>query len=97
MTRSTDDLPPALESLWRMMKLAYRVEPRLLSLSLAMTLFTALPQALIGLWLAILVDGVRTTTAGRCSSPRSVSPYRPPCSGISRSSSTACNAGSATA
>ena len=46
-TRSTDDLPPALESLWRMVKLAYRVEPRLLSVSLAMTLFTALPQALI--------------------------------------------------
>jgi len=58
MTRSTDGLPPALESLWRMIKLAYRVEPRLLSLSLAMTLFTALPQALIGLWLAIVVDGV---------------------------------------
>ena len=33
MTRSTDGLPPALESLWRMIKLAYRVEPRLLSLS----------------------------------------------------------------
>jgi ATP-binding cassette subfamily B protein len=58
MTRSTDDLPPPLESLWRMVRLAYHVEPRLLSVSLAMTLFTALPQALIGLWLAILVDGV---------------------------------------
>jgi ATP-binding cassette subfamily B protein len=58
MTRSTDDLPPALESLWRMVKLAYRVEPRLLAVSLAMTLVTALPQALLGLWLAILVDGV---------------------------------------
>ncbi len=53
-----DDLPPALESLWRMVKLAYRVEPRLLSVSLAMTLFTALPQALVGLWLAILVGGL---------------------------------------
>jgi ATP-binding cassette subfamily B protein len=60
MTRSTDDMPPALESLWRRMKLAYRMEPRLLSLSLAMTLFTALPQALVGLWLAILVDGVQS-------------------------------------
>jgi ATP-binding cassette subfamily B protein len=58
MTGSTDELPPALESLWRMVKLAYRVEPRLLAVSLAMTLFTALPQALLGLWLAILVDGV---------------------------------------
>ena len=65
MTRSTDDLPPPIESLWRMMKLAYRVEPRLLSVSLAMTLFTALPQALIGLWLAILVDGVSSHDRGQ--------------------------------
>ena len=65
MTRSTDDLPPPIESLWRMMKLAYRVEPRLLSVSLAMTLFTALPQALIGLWLAILVDGVANHDRGQ--------------------------------
>jgi len=41
-----------------MFKLAYRVEPRLLSVALAMTLFTALPQALVGLWLAILVSGL---------------------------------------
>ena len=53
-----DDLPPALESLWRMFKLAYRVEPKLLSVSLAMTLLTALPQALVGLWVAVLVDGL---------------------------------------
>jgi ATP-binding cassette, subfamily B, bacterial len=66
LTRSTDDdLPPALQALWRMFKLAYRVEPRLLSVSLAMTLFTALPSALIGLWLAILVDGVGDGSRGQ--------------------------------
>jgi ATP-binding cassette subfamily B protein len=65
LTRSTKDekardadLPPAMESLWRMIKLAYSIEPRLLVVSLVMTLAVALPQALIGLWLAMLVDGV---------------------------------------
>ncbi len=65
MTRSTEDekardadLPPAMESLWRMVKLAYAIEPRLLVVSLVMTLAVALPQSLVGLWLALLVDGV---------------------------------------
>ncbi|HEX4352886.1 MAG TPA: hypothetical protein VHZ95_08235, partial [Polyangiales bacterium] len=58
MTRSPDALPPAIESLWRMLKLGYRAEPRLLVSSLAMTLFTALPDALIALWLKLLADGL---------------------------------------
>ncbi len=65
MSRSTEDekardadLPPAMESLWRMVKLAYTIEPRLLVVSLVMTLAVALPQSLVGLWLALLVDGV---------------------------------------
>ena len=53
-----DDLPPALSSLWRTLKLGYRAEPRLLSVSFAMTLFTALPDALVALWLALLTSGV---------------------------------------
>ncbi len=57
--KATDaDLPPSLESLWRMVKLAYAIEPRLLVASLVMTLAVALPQSLVGLWLALLVDGV---------------------------------------
>src|SRR5688500_11957956 len=56
--RAADDLPPAGQSLWRMVKLAYRVEPRLLVVSVAMTLALALPSSLIGLWLALLVNGV---------------------------------------
>jgi ATP-binding cassette subfamily B protein len=73
MTRSTErrrearseraqrdsDLPPPLESLWRMVKLAYAFQPRLLLVSLVMTLAVALPSSLVGLWLALLVDGVR--------------------------------------
>ncbi len=52
-------LPPPLQSLWRMVKLAYSIEPRLLATSLLMTLAVALPQSLVGLWLALLVDGVQ--------------------------------------
>ena len=58
MTRSPDDLPPAISSLWRTLKLGYRAEPRLLGASFAMTLFTALPDALLALWLALLASGV---------------------------------------
>ncbi|HYJ77036.1 MAG TPA: hypothetical protein VEX89_00625, partial [Actinomycetes bacterium] len=46
--QAADDLPPAGQSLWRMVKLAYRVEPRLLVVSVAMTLALALPSSLIG-------------------------------------------------
>ncbi|MDQ1602775.1 MAG: ATP-binding cassette, subfamily bacterial [Actinomycetota bacterium] len=64
MTRSTERdelaLPPALESLWRMVVLAYRIEPRLLVTSVVMTVLLALPQSLIGLWVALLVDGSRS-------------------------------------
>ncbi len=72
MSRSTEeekardaDLPPAMESLWRMVKLAYAIEPRLLAVSLVMTLAVALPQSLVGLWLALLVDGVNDDAHGK--------------------------------
>jgi len=58
MTRSPDDLPPALPSLWRTVKLGYRAEPRGLVLAFSMTVFMALPDALIALWLKFLADGV---------------------------------------
>ena len=58
MTRSPDDLPPALRSLWRTVRLGYRAEPRLLMASFAMMLFTALPDALLALWLKLLANGV---------------------------------------
>ena len=58
MSRSPDDMPKALPSLWRTVKLGYRAEPRLLVASFVMMLFTALPDALLALWLALLADGV---------------------------------------
>src|SRR3954454_1372464 len=58
MTRSADDLPPALSSLWRTVKLGYHAEPRGLVLAFAMTVASALPDALIALWLKFLADGL---------------------------------------
>ncbi|MGW1343857.1 ABC transporter ATP-binding protein [Kribbella sp. NPDC002412] len=59
MTRSeVDDLPRALPAMWRLCKLGYQHEPGLLVFSFAMTLLAALPDALLALWLKVLVDGV---------------------------------------
>ncbi len=55
------DLPPALNSLWRTVKLGYSAEPKMLLLSFAMTLLSALPDALIALWLALLAHGMLET------------------------------------
>ena len=55
---STDDLPPALSSMWRALKRGYQAEPLLLSVSFGLSLLAALPDALIALWLKLLADGV---------------------------------------
>ena len=52
------DLPGAVESLRRTFLLGYRAEPRLLTLSLVMILVTALPDAVVALWLQMLANGV---------------------------------------
>lgn len=53
-----DDLPPALRSMWRALVRAHGAEPRLLSVSILLTLLAALPDALIALWMKILADGM---------------------------------------
>jgi ATP-binding cassette subfamily B protein len=53
-----DDLPPALSSMWRLCKLGYSHEPMLLVAAFAMSLFAALPDALMALWLKFLGEGV---------------------------------------
>ncbi|HEY0618386.1 MAG TPA: ABC transporter ATP-binding protein [Kribbella sp.] len=57
MTRS-DDLPKALPAMWRLCRLGYQHEPRLLVFAFVMTLLAAIPDALLALWLKILADGV---------------------------------------
>src|SRR5688572_5151586 len=52
------DLPPALSSMWRLCKLGYRHEPRLILASFGLGLLAALPDALIAVWLGMLGTGV---------------------------------------
>ena len=58
MSSSRDDLPPALPSLWRTVKLGYRAEPKLLLAAFGMTIVSALPDVLVALWLRMLADAV---------------------------------------
>src|SRR5262245_30390015 len=51
-------LPPAVPSMIRVVKHGYRAEPRLLWASLAMTTLEALPDVLVGIWLALVTDGL---------------------------------------
>jgi ATP-binding cassette, subfamily B, bacterial len=55
---AADDLPPALASMWRLCKLGYQHEPRLLLTAFLLALLAALPDALMALWLALLGDGL---------------------------------------
>jgi ATP-binding cassette, subfamily B, bacterial len=56
--RDLDDLPPALSSMWRLCRLGYRHEPRLMAVSFVLSQLAALPDALIALWLMLLGKGV---------------------------------------
>jgi ATP-binding cassette, subfamily B, bacterial len=51
-------LPSAIGSMWRLVVLGYRSEPRLLIYSFGLTLLAALPDALLALWIALLGKGV---------------------------------------
>ena len=55
--RKHDDMPAALPSMWRALKRAHEAEPRLLAVSLSLSLFSALPDALLALWFKLLADG----------------------------------------
>jgi ATP-binding cassette, subfamily B, bacterial len=56
--RDPDELPPAWESMWRLVKLGYQSEPRLIVTAFVLSLLAALPDALMALWLALLGKGV---------------------------------------
>jgi ATP-binding cassette subfamily B protein len=57
-------LPPALPSMWRLCKLGYRHEPRLMLAAFVLALLSALPDALLALWLALLGKGVIEQSPG---------------------------------
>ena len=52
-----DELPGSLTSMWRLFKLGYHHEPRLLVTAFVLSLLAAVPDALIALWLALLGKG----------------------------------------
>lgn len=53
-----DDLPPALSSMWRLCKLGYRQEPRLMLAAFVLSQLAVVPDALLALWLMLLGKGV---------------------------------------
>ena len=55
---AADELPPALSSMWRLCKLGYRHEPRLMLAAFVLSQLAALPDALLALWLMFLGQGV---------------------------------------
>src|SRR4029450_13786514 len=58
MATKSNDMPPALSSMWRLCKLGYRHEPGLLLAAFLLALLAALPDALVAVWIALLGDGV---------------------------------------
>jgi ATP-binding cassette subfamily B protein len=57
-------LPPALSSMWRLCKLGYRHEPRLMLAAFVLSQLAALPDALLALWLMLLGQGVLAHRSG---------------------------------
>jgi ATP-binding cassette subfamily B protein len=53
-----EPLPPALSSMWRLCKLGYGHEPRLMVVAFVLSQLAALPDALLALWLMLLGKGV---------------------------------------
>jgi ATP-binding cassette subfamily B protein len=56
--REIEPLPAALSSMWRLCKLGYRHEPRLMVTAFVLSQLAALPDALLALWLMLLGKGV---------------------------------------
>ena len=51
-------LPATLTSMWRLCKLGFRHEPRLMVYSLVASQLASLPSALTAVWLALLGSGI---------------------------------------
>jgi ATP-binding cassette, subfamily B, bacterial len=55
---AVDGLPPALSSMWRLCRLGYSYEPRMVLLVVLLTLVVGIPDALFALWLQLLGNAV---------------------------------------
>jgi ATP-binding cassette, subfamily B, bacterial len=56
--RAIEPLPPAVSSMWRLCRLGYRHEPRLMLAAFVLSQLAALPDALLAVWIMLLGDGV---------------------------------------
>jgi ATP-binding cassette subfamily B protein len=59
-----DRLPPALTSMWRLCRLGFRYEPSLMGVSFVLALVSALPDALLAVWLKLLGEGLIEQNSG---------------------------------
>ena len=82
--------------MWRLCKLGYRHEPRLLLASFLLSLLAALPDSLVAVWLKVLGDGVLHTTRGRVLAAAVGLGVSAPPPGSCEPSAPACSGGSAT-
>ncbi len=57
-------LPPALSSMWRLCKLGYRHEPRLMVAAFMLSQLSALPDALLAFWLMLVGKGLLESRPG---------------------------------
>ena len=71
MSSRDDDLPKAIPAMWRALVRGYQAEPRLLPVAFGFSLLSALPDALIALWLKLLRMACCSTIAGLPSGQRS--------------------------
>src|SRR5579859_1327998 len=53
-----DRLPPALSSMWRLCRLGFHYEPRLMGVAFVLALVAALPDALLAVWFKLLGEGL---------------------------------------
>lgn len=58
MQKKEDELPSSMRSLWRIFKLAYKAEPKLLFATIGLTLFGTVPEGAMLVALAFLVHGI---------------------------------------
>ncbi len=95
--RAADPLPPALSSMWRLCKLGYRHEPRLMVAAFGLSQLAALPDALLALWLMLLGNGILEHRPGLVQGAAiGLSACQPLGRGFSAPSVRVCNAGFAT-
>ena len=58
MSSPNDALPPSLPSMWRLCRLGLRYEPGLMVWAFVLALASALPDALLALWLKLIADAI---------------------------------------